>query len=156
MKEYLGIKSIKASTEMTREEYCKYRGWTVPTDENRKDIVYLVEYEVDTDTKPNHPKHDGYISMSPKSVFDKSYKEVKTFKDINDSILLDILELPNHQKRVIEEASELDTKINKLDDFIINNSLFKTLSEDEQTRLIQQVRAMSYYFTILVERINNF
>ena len=155
MKEYLGIKSIKASTEMSREEYCKYRGWTVPSNENGDDRVYLVEYEVDKDSKVNHPNHEGYISMSPKSVFDKAYKEVKTFKDINDATLLDVLELPMYQRRVIEEAAELDVKINSLDAFVITDT-FKSLPEDEQVRLIQQARAMSYYFTILVERINNF
>ena len=51
---------------------------------------------------------------------------------------------------------ELNKKITKLDFFIENSDIFKKLNEDEQVRLIQQVRAMEYYFSILIERIQNF
>lgn len=50
----------------------------------------------------------------------------------------------------------LNKKITGLDEFIINNPIYKTLPEEEQIRLTQQSRAMSYYFSILIERINNF
>ena len=151
MQLFIGTKVIKASTEMSRKEYCDYRGWELPKDENGEDRVYLVEYEVDETSKPNHPNHEGYISMSPKAVFEKAYIKIKTLNDIQGNV-----ERLPHQKRVLDEAIELNTKIEKLDDFILNNSIFKTLDEAEQTRLIQQVRGMQYYFSILIERINNF
>lgn len=70
MREFIGTKIVKA-TEMTRLEYNNYRGWELPTDENGDDKGYLVEYL--DGGKPNHPHHDGYISWSPKLVFELSY-----------------------------------------------------------------------------------
>ena len=153
MQLFIGTKVIKASTEMSRKEYCDYRGWELPKDENGEDRVYLVEYEVDETSKPNHPNHEGYISMSPKAVFEKAYIKIKTLEDIIEKNYDD---LPSHQQRVYDETYTLDDKIEKLDSFITDNPIFKTLDEAEQTRLIQQVRGMKYYFSILVERINNF
>ena len=76
MEMYLGVKVVKASQEMSRREYCDYRGWPLPSDENGDDRVYLVEYEKDENSKQNHPDHEGYISMSPKEVFDKAYRRI--------------------------------------------------------------------------------
>ena len=60
---------------MVRAEYNKLRGWKVPADENPEDEGYLVEY-VDGG-KPNMPGFDGYISWSPKDVFDRAYKTAR-------------------------------------------------------------------------------
>lgn len=68
---YVGTKVI-AATPMTRLEYNKYRDWQLPADENGDDEGYLVEYQ--DGGKPNHPDHSGYISWSPKDVFDRSYQ----------------------------------------------------------------------------------
>ena len=74
MKKYIGTKTILAEP-MTRKEYNDYRGWVLPVDEDGTDEGYLVEY---TDGgKPNHPKHKGYISWSPKDVFDRAYRQTK-------------------------------------------------------------------------------
>lgn len=74
MKRYIGVKLINA-TAMTREEYNELRGWKVPADENPDDEGYLVEY-VDGG-KPNHPDFAGYISWSPKDVFERAYRPVQ-------------------------------------------------------------------------------
>lgn len=68
---YVGTKVI-AATPMTRSEYSQYRGWELPADEDGNDPGYLVEYQ--DGGKPNHPDHSGYISWSPKDVFDRSYQ----------------------------------------------------------------------------------
>lgn len=156
MKTYIGTKVIQAAKEMSRKEYCEYRGWKVPEDENPEDRVYLVEYEPDATSKPNHPNHIGYISMSPKNVFEIAYRPVLTLKDINTIELEspNYYNLPEYKKRIISELVELDSKINKLDDFILANTLFGDLPKDEQTRLVQQCKAMQSYCSILVERIN--
>lgn len=60
---YIGTKLIKAKP-MTRGEYNKYRGWTIPENENPDDEGYLVVY-VDS---------DDYVSWSPKDVFDRAYR----------------------------------------------------------------------------------
>lgn len=69
---YIGTKSILA-TPMTRLEYNQYRGWDVPSDENPSDDGYLVEYL--DGGQANHEAHAGYISWSPKQVFDNAYRQ---------------------------------------------------------------------------------
>lgn len=71
MKRYIGTKVINAMP-MTRDEYNERRGWTVPADENPDDPGYLVEY-VDGG-QANHPDFAGYISWSPKDVFERAYR----------------------------------------------------------------------------------
>lgn len=57
---------------MTKAEYCKYRNWLVPANEDPNEHGYLVEY---TDGgKPNDERHSGYISWSPKEVFKRTYR----------------------------------------------------------------------------------
>jgi hypothetical protein len=70
MNTYIGTKIVKANP-MTRLEYNKLRGWELPVDENGSDEGYLVEY-VDGG-KPNHSAYKGYISWSPKDVFERAY-----------------------------------------------------------------------------------
>jgi len=68
---YIGVKQILA-TPMNRQEYNDYRGWELPADEDGSDEGYLVEYL--DGGKSNHPDHRGYISWSPKDVFERAYK----------------------------------------------------------------------------------
>ena len=70
---YRGCKSVLARP-MTRGEYNTYRGWQLPPDESPDDAGYLVEY-VDGG-KANDSRHAGYISWSPKDVFDRSYHQI--------------------------------------------------------------------------------
>lgn len=72
MKQYIGTKLINAKP-MTRGEYNKYRGWEVPDNENPEDAGYLVEYQ--DSPIANTPDHAGYVSWSPKDVFDKAYRQ---------------------------------------------------------------------------------
>lgn len=72
MEQYLGVKQIKAKP-ITLGEYNELRGWAIPADENPAKEGYLVEYE--PDGKPNHKDFEGYISWSPKEVFDKAYRK---------------------------------------------------------------------------------
>lgn len=101
---------------------------------------------------------DGYTSWCPKNVFERSYKLIKTLQDLDQEKWLNIKheDVTASQNKILNEMLSLNKKIDKLDNFIVNNSKFKKLSEKEQNLLIQQTRAMSYYFSILIERINNF
>ena len=74
MKKYVGTKKLKA-IPMNKEEYCQYRQWEVPLNENPKEEGYLVEYL--DGGKPNDERHLGYISWSPKDVFEKTYKLIE-------------------------------------------------------------------------------
>lgn len=66
-------KQVK-SVPMTRGIYNKYQGWETPENENPEDVGYLIEYL--DGGKPNHPDHEGYISWSPKDVFDRNHSPV--------------------------------------------------------------------------------
>jgi hypothetical protein len=68
---YIGHKAILA-TPMSRQDYNDYRGWELPADEDGADEGYLVEY-IDGG-ESNHPDHKGYISWSPRAVFERSYR----------------------------------------------------------------------------------
>jgi len=71
MTQYIGTKVVNA-TPMTRGDYNEYRGWGLPIDEVAGDEGYMVEYL--DGGKPNMQEHKGYISWSPKDVFETSYR----------------------------------------------------------------------------------
>ena len=56
METYIGTKILKGK-EMNLGDYNKYRGWTIPENEDPEKEGYLVEYE------------DGYESWSPSKAF---------------------------------------------------------------------------------------
>ena len=137
MRTYTGTKVINA-TPMSRAEYNFFRGWQLPADENGADDGYLVEY---TDGgKPNTLKYAGYVSWSPKDVFERAYSLVR---------------LP-HEQRVIDERHELDTKVAALFVFINESPIFAKLDDAEQGRLKRQLDYMIEYSFVLKERIEAF
>jgi hypothetical protein len=71
MKQYIGTKLINA-VPMTRFAYNQFRGWDLPANENGDDEGYLVEY-LDGGTA-NTEKYAGYVSWSPKGVFENAYR----------------------------------------------------------------------------------
>ena len=60
---YIGVKIIKAEP-LNLGDYNIKRGWTIPEDEDPAKEGYLVEYP------------DGYISWSPKEIFEAAYREI--------------------------------------------------------------------------------
>lgn len=139
MEKYLGVKLIEAEPMWVEAaESHLERPITASSDMDG----YLVKYE------------DSYESWSPKDVFENAYRKIKTIEDLIN--IKQSKEYKPFQQRVIDEADALNIKIIALDDFIENNELYKGLPEEEQVRLIQQCRSMEYYFSILVERIENF
>lgn len=70
MKTYIGTKAVHAEP-MTRAAYNTLRGWELPADEDGDDEGYLVEYA--DEQRPNTIYYQGYVSWSPKDVFEKSY-----------------------------------------------------------------------------------
>ena len=74
MKTYIGTKIIQAEP-MTRGEYNLYRGWQIPEDEDPKDEGYRVVYP------------DGYVSWSPKEVFENDYRETGEVDELEMPLL---------------------------------------------------------------------
>lgn len=71
MQRYIGSKAINAKP-MTRQEYNDFRGWKLPDDENGDDAGFLVEYL--DGGQANTQQYAGYVSWSPKDVFERAYK----------------------------------------------------------------------------------
>lgn len=88
LKQYLGTKAVNA-VPMTRLAYNQFRGWGVPSDENGDDEGFLVEY-IDGG-KANTPSYKGYVSWSPKDVFNRAYKEIDA-SGFGFGVAIDLLE----------------------------------------------------------------
>lgn len=77
---YIGTKLINAKP-MNRLDYNIFRGWDLPADEDGTDEGYLVEYL--DGGEANTTEYKGYVSWSPKAVFEKAYNPMDelTFGD---------------------------------------------------------------------------
>ena len=75
MERFVGTKQVNA-TLITLGQYNKIRGWDIPENEDPETEGYLVEYV--KGGEPNHPDYAGYISWSPKDVFEESYRHLGT------------------------------------------------------------------------------
>lgn len=84
MERYIGTKVTQARP-VTRGDYNKLRGWTIPVDENPRDEGYLVEYE------------DGYLSWSPKETFESAYRKTGSLVELKHDLLT------NKYTRVLHE-----------------------------------------------------
>ena len=142
MKTYIGTKIVSA-TPMTRLAYNLLRRWTLPSDEIGTDKGYMVEY---TDGGvANVAGHAGYVSWSPKDVFDAAYLPIG-----------DVSGMPAHQQRVVAEKAQLDAKATALSNFIGMSPIFEKLDPAEQVRLRLQNDVMWQYSEILGARIAAF
>ena len=139
-KTYIWTKVVYA-LPMTRQAYNDYREWQLPDNEDGADEGYLVEY-VDGG-KANDSRHAGYISWSPKDVFERSYRPMQGHG------------LPPHQQRVVTEKADLDERLGRLLAFFQTPS-FEFMAETERSRLRNQARFMGGYSAALKERIAAF
>ena len=99
MKNYIGTKRIEAEP-MTRGDYNKYRGWTIPADKNPEDEGYIVKYSND------------YISWSPKQAFEEAYSEIGE-NPLYDTALL--MKSNDFKDRFRAEYYQLKIRYKKLD-----------------------------------------
>lgn len=98
MTTYVGVKLISAEP-MSRGDYNKYRGWTIPEDENPADEGYHVKYS------------DGYESWSPKSAFEEAYSEVGA-NPLKDTTIL--MCSKDYKERFLAEYYQLTTRFRGL------------------------------------------
>lgn len=130
-KTYIGTKTLTASP-MTRGEYNAYRGWELPADENGEDAGYLVEYE--PDGHPNVAGHEGYVSWSPATVFETSYKPANDWYE-----------------RLLIEHGDLHERLTKLRAFLDSND-YTLLEVPDRDLLQDQYNFMNGYLKILTAR----
>jgi len=141
MTHYIGTKIVTAAP-MTRQEYNDYRGWQLPADEDGTDTGYLVEY-LDGGAA-NHPDHAGYISWSPRAIFESAYVGMGN-----------VSHLQPHQQRMVAEKTALDDKLQKLANFFATDT-YAALYEAERDRLSYQKHSMQEYSNVLREHIEAF
>lgn len=125
-------KTVKA-VPMNRKAYNDLRGWSVPSDENPEDEGYLVEYQDDSHQNLLH--FHGYISWSPKDVFDKRYRLSETFTD-----------------RLKIEMEDLEAKIQKLEEFLLNKKS-ESIDKIQRELLVVQLFAMRAYHSSIIARL---
>ena len=118
---------------MNRLEYNEYRGWQLPENENGADEGFLVEYL--DGGEANHPDHVGYISWSPKTVFDNAYNLIDTYA-----------------QRLQLEHDELKQKIPKLRLFM-ESDVYSSLGVEDQRLLQKQYIHMKEYLDVLHIRL---
>ena len=134
---YVGTKVVRA-LPMNRLAYNNLRGWDLPRDEDGTDEGYLVEY-VDGG-QANVQGFTGYISWSPKAVFEQSY-------------VLGIKAHPSTIKdRLIVERDQTAERLKKLSLFLGSGNQPK-LSTFDWNDLKQQEKIMQDYVAVLERRI---
>lgn len=143
---YEGTKLVQAKP-MNRLEYNQYRGWDLPADENGADEGFLVEYL--DGGQANHPDHKGYISWSPKEVFERAYKI--------SPVDMHFKHQPPHVQRMLKEWRELKTKYDAGRGFCDRKANSETrqtdISKEDWTLLRDQLNAMFEYLIVLTKRI---
>lgn len=126
LKQYTGTKTVKARPMTMGEAYeCKLLKEGVRPSECETDKAdYLVEYE------------DGYLSWSPKDVFEAAYKPSETFLE-----------------RLDNECDEIGARYDKAKDFI-NSDRFDNLSPIAKLLLAAQSATQREYICLLIDIIN--
>lgn len=135
---YIGIKKIEAEP-MTRGEYNDFRGWGIPKDENPSDEGYIVKYS------------DGYVSWSPKEVFEKAYSRIGD-KPLIDTVFL--MKSDDYKDRFIAEYQQLVIRYNGLKKMLENwdKSELPFVPTCPRSTYNMQIRAMSDYIAVLEAR----
>ncbi len=106
----------------------------------------VTAWEAPKDDKPgyNVKYADGYISWSPKDVFEAAYLP-----------LGHISQLPPHQQRVIGEHAEVNDRAKKLAAFLATDT-YAGLPYAERMLLQEQLFYMEKYEDVLFRRVSHF
>lgn len=149
MDSYIGVKILKSAELMTVDKYNSIRGWVTPSGEDKEKEVYLVEYEPSVDNESNLDGYEGYVSMSPKDIFESSYSKLVLGVNHYNFALY-------HELRVQEEAEALFGKMYSLQVFVDNDELMSDLTEESRGLLRKQLLSMKSYLSILNNRMAGF
>ena len=149
-KTYIGTKVVHA-TPMNRREYNYFRGWDLPANENGADEGYLVEYA--DGGAGNVPGVTGYVSWSPKAVFEKAYVPFQYQPGQQNNPAPTAPTTSTWDSRLVTEMEELTKKVQQLANFI-ESPKFKELRGKSQADLREQHTHMSNYLWVLNRRIH--
>ena len=73
--------------------------------------------------------------------------------DINKNNKIGVIKMDDYKSRLRKELEDLNFKIEKLNNFIEKNDIFKTIDLEEQELLKEQREIMTKYANILRKRI---
>ena len=138
MKTYIGCKRINAKP-MTNGEYAELKGCAIPTNENSKVEGYMVEYS------------DGYVSWSPKDVFEEAYREEEMYPLVSTAMLM---KSKDYKERFIAEYQQLVIRYKALKAMLEKwdkDDLSFTPTCPRSTYNIQ-IKAMTDYIAVLEAR----
>lgn len=126
LKQYTGTKTVKARPMTMGEAYERklLKEGRRPSERETDKAGYLVVYG------------DGYMSWSPKDVFDAAYKPSETFLE-----------------RLENECNEIDARSDKVKDFI-GSDRFDNLSPIAKLLLVAQCATQREYIYLLIDRID--
>ena len=158
---YIGTKVVHA-TPMSRAVYNDFRGWTMPENE-QDDEGYLVQYT--ESLQGNDSTYLGYISWSPKDVFERSYRAVGQGAGTSASegtptpagkaagaVGSQEEKEETWVDRLMAEFRELHERVLKLELFI-SKPEFNDLDVEDRTLLVDQYRHMIGYHGVLSARV---
>jgi len=123
---------------MARGEYNDYRGWTPPEGEDQAVDGYLVEYE--DGGQPNDSRHGGYISWSPRGVFERAELQdrlEKLRKFMKESPVFQAL--PLLQRKLLEDQERCMTDYA----LILSERICDFLPGDEEPLVIEEAQPLA-------------
>ena len=121
------MKSVRViGTPLTRGEYCTFRGWALPTNEDGTDEGMLINFGFHT-------------AWWPKEIIKLNFVEL-------------VESIPEWKASITVEHAELVDRAQKLREFLASEG-FLSLVPAEQLRLTRQYTAMGQYIQVLAERI---
>ncbi len=142
MKVYVGVKVIEAKT-MNLGDYNEYRGWKIPDNEDPSREGYLVQYP------------DGYVSWSPKEIFEEAYSEFTSHHEACiQANIVKLLISSDWKKRMHGEYLLIQDKTCKLSVMIDKYATGKLdfTPNCSVELLLQQLNLMQGYLNILKAR----
>lgn len=162
---YISSKVVYA-IPMTRGAYNKFRGWDLPVNEDGTDEGYLVEYTDRIENPPHVQGFQGYVSWSPKDVFERGYRAVgagpsqsaaKASAQAAKGGEKPSPSLEPHTEdtfigRMHREHAELDERLGKLETFLTSSKI-DGLTADSRELLRSQAYHMGCYRSILRTRL---
>lgn len=124
---------------MTRGDYNNFRGWNIPENENPNDKGYIVKYS------------DGYISWSPKSVFEEAYDEIGN-KPLIDTVVL--MKSNDYKERFIAEYQQLVIRYKGLKKMLDNwdKGELSFVPTCPRSTYNMQIKSMADYIAVLEAR----
>lgn len=127
MKQLMMNSGVVTGTPMTRGEYCIFRGWPLPINEDGTDEGMLI----------NFAHHSAWWPKESISTY---------FSEVPENV-------PEWQAQVTREHNQQVVKAQKLREFLASDK-FLSLAPAEQLRLTRQYTAMGQYIQVLGERMD--